>query len=362
MHSGHSSGVATPSPGRPARAHHASEHSAVAPNSSGHAVDPIEKSAPAWGLDPTAPPTHPSPSTPAQPESAHHLQSSSPAPAQSAHVTKSEPAAAVLPWLDQSPAALLSDSPQQKPMTGHAHSLRSAIAAGPAVQTKSPVRPATQPESAVNSSLESSEPVASVRQADTSSQAAGAVGEWQGFASVDEGQDDDSNADWCDEQSAQGTGEGSAYKVDAVAEAPRLSQQQRSSGFDVISGRPTPDLIGLPGDKAVKAKQPIGEPSGERRSSGEPSSERRSSGEPNSERRSSAEPNSERRISGERRISKGSLHDAVGSRGYAANARRSSDQQRAQPSMQIPVPSPKLSGIARKKDQAAVAQSILLIL
>lgn len=129
----------------------------------------------------------------------------------------------------------------------------------------------------MDSSHRSSEPVASVRQVGTGSQAAGAVGEWQGFPSVDEGQDDDSSADWCDDQSAQGAGEGksSAYKADAVVEAPRLSEQQSSSGFhgfdgfDVISGRPTPDLIGLPADKAVKAKQPSGEPSGERRSSGE---------------------------------------------------------------------------------------------
>ncbi len=397
--SGHSSGVATPSPGRPARDHHASGHSAVAQNASGHrdvaqgsqaaaphagqlaaaqkrpegavrpeaaalaasghAVDPIEKSAPAWGLDPTAPPTHPSPSAPAQPESAYHIDSSSHAPAQSACVTKSEPAASVLPWLDRSHAALLTDAPEQKPLTGQRHSLSSAIAAGPAVQARSPLRPATQPESAVDSSLESSEPVASVRQVGTGSQAAGAVGEWQGFASVDEGQDDDSNADWSDDHSAQGTGEGksSAYKVDAVAEAPRLSEQQGSSGFDgfdVISGRPTPDLIGLSSDKAMKAKQPSGEPSGERRSSGEASGERSSSGEPNGERR----------ISGEKRSSKTPLHDALGSGGYAAssraaaNARRSSEQQRAQPSMQIPVPSPKLSGIAHQ--QNALCHSYLI--
>ena len=280
-------------------------------------------------------------------------------------MTKSEPAAAVLPWLDQSPAALLTDSPQQKPVTGHRHSSSSAIAAGPAVQARSSLRPATQAESAVDSSHRSSEPVASVRQVGTGSQAAGAQvstgsqaagaqvstgGEWQGFASVDDEQDDDSDANWCDDQSAQGTGEGnsSAYKVDAVAEAPRLSQQQGSSGFDgfdVISGRPTPDLIGLPADKTMKAKQPSGEPSGERRSSGEASGERSSSGEPNGERR----------ISGEKRSSKTPLHDALGSGGYAAssraaaNARMSSDQQRALPSMQIPVPSPKLSGIAHRQ-------------
>ncbi len=459
--SGHSSGVATPSPGRPTGAHHASEkqlggqyasgHSAVAQNASGHrvvaqgsqaaaphagklaaaqeqpegafcpeaaalaasghAVDPIEKSAPAWGLDPTAPPTHPSPFTPAQPESAYRLDSSS--DAQSACVTKSEPAASVLPWLDQSHAALLTDSPEQKPVTGHRHSLKSAIAAGPALQVRTPLRPATQPESAVDSSLKSSETVTSVRQVSTGSQAAGAGGEWLGFASVDEGQDDDSNADWSDDHLAQGTSQSksSAYKVDAVAEGPRLSEQQGISGFDgfdVISGRPTPDLIGLPVHKAMKAKQPIGEPSGERRSSdepsgerrssgepsgerrssgepsgerrssgepsgerrssgepsderrssGEPSDERRSSGEPNGERRSSGEPNGERRISGEPTTavgSKGPSHDALGSRGYAASSRvaafvrRSTEQQRAQPSVQLPVPSPKLSGIAHQQ-------------
>ena len=279
-------------------------------------------------------------------------------------MTKSEPAASVLPWLDQSQAALPTESPQQK-LTEHRHSSSSAIAAGPAVQARSPVRPATQPESVVDSSHRSSEPVASVRQVGTGSQAAGAQvitgsqaagaqvstgGEWQGFASVDEGQDDDSSADWCDDQSTQGTGEGKSntYKVDAVVEAPRLSQQQGSSGFDgfdVISGRPTPDLLGLSSDKAMKAKQPSGEASGERRNSGEP--------------------NGERRISGDRRISKGSLHDALSSGGYAAssraaaNARRSSDQQRAQPSMHVPVPSPKLSGIAHQ--QNALCHSCLAL-
>ena len=392
--SGHSIGVATPTPGRLAAAHHASGHSAVVPNASkhrdgapgsqaaaphagqsaaarerpegafrpeaaalaasGHAVDPIEKSAPAWRLDPTAPPTHPSPSTPAQPESAYHLDSSSHAPAQPAHVTKSEPTAAVLPCLDQSNAAPPTVSPQQKPVTGPSHSLSSALAAGPAVQARSPLRPAAQLESAVDSSPRSNEPVASVSQVGTGSQAAGAAagGEWQGFASIDDGQDDDSSADRGHDESAQATGQGmsSAYKVDAVAEARRLNEQQGSSGFhgfDVNSGRPTPDLIkGLPADTAMKAKQPSSEPSGERRGSGEAGGERRSSGEPNSERR----------VSGEKRISKGPLHDALGSGGYAAgslaaaNARRSSDLQRAPPSMQIPVPSPKLSGIAHQQN------------
>ncbi|DBA97227.1 TPA: hypothetical protein ACH3X1_014977 [Trebouxia sp. C0004] len=380
-HSGHSSGVATPSPRRPTGAHHASEmqvggqnasgHKLVAQGSqaaaphpgqlaatqgqlegafhpeaaalaaTGHAVDPIEKSAPAWGLDPTAPPTHPSPPTPAQPDSARHSDSSSHAPAQSACVTKSEPAASVLPWLDQSHAALLTE---QKPVSGQRHSLSSAIAAGPAVQARSPLGPAAQPESAVDSSLKSSEPVASVRQVGTGSQAAGAGVDWQGFASVDEGPDDGSNADWNDDHTATGTcqqDKSSAYKVDAVAEAPRLSDQG-SSGLDVVSGLLIPDLIGLPADKAVKAKQPSGEPSGERRSSGEPSAERRSSG-----------------VGG-----RGPLHDALGSGGYAASSRaaayvrRNSEQQRVQPSMQIPVPSPNMSGKAlRAKALKAAAEA-----
>ncbi|KAL0023053.1 hypothetical protein WJX79_005531 [Trebouxia sp. C0005] len=172
--------------------------------------------------------------------------------------------------------------------------------------------------------------------------------------------DDDSSADRGHDESAQATGQGmsSAYKVDAVAEARRLNEQQGSSGFhgfDVNSGRPTPDLIkGLPADTAMKAKQPSSEPSGERRGSGEAGGERRSSGEPNSERR----------VSGEKRISKGPLHDALGSGGYAAgslaaaNARRSSDLQRAPPSMQIPVPSPKLSGkVLRAKALKAATEA-----
>ena len=257
------------------------------------------------------------------------------------------------------------------------------------MQARSAVRPAAQAESAVDRCFRSSEAVASVSQVGTGSQAAGAVEEWQGFASVDEGQDDDSCAEWSDDHSARATGQGmsSAYQVEAVVEAPRLSEQQGSSGFDgfdVVSGRPTPDLIALPADKAVKAKQPSGEPGGERRSRGEATGERRNSGEPNGERRKSGEPNGERGNSGEPRGerrgsgepiserrgsgvgSKGPLHDTIGSGGYAAsswaaaNARRSSDQQRAQPSMQIPVPSPKLSGTAHQ--QKALCYSSLILL